>query len=64
MCMYMSFAYNKRFLVDVLHVQRHEVLAATQVKTSLILVHVENSIVTGVEGEAERSYCPSVHQLW
>lgn len=41
---------NERLLVNVLHVQGDEVLAAAQVKTALILVHVEDPVIAGVEG--------------
>lgn len=45
-----SASYNERLLVNVLHVQGNEVLAAAQVKTALILVHVEDPVIAGVEG--------------
>lgn len=45
-----SSPYNERLLIDVLHIQGDEVLAAAQVKTALILVHVEDPVITSVEG--------------
>lgn len=52
--MYMSTCvsspYYERLLIDVLHVQGDEVLAAAQIKTALILVHVEDPVIAGVEG--------------
>lgn len=59
-----SSPYNERLLVDVLHVEGDEVLPAAQVKTTLILVHVEDPVIAGVKGQAEWSCCPSVHQIW
>lgn len=55
--------YYKRLLVDVLHVQRDYVFAAAQVKAALVLVHVEDSVVAGVEGEAEGPDAPRLQQL-
>lgn len=55
--------HNERLLVDVVHVQGHQVLPAAQVETALVLVHQEDAVVAGVEGETERPRCPSVHQL-
>lgn len=52
MCRSMSISssYNERLLVDILHVQGDEVLAAAQVKAALVLVHVEDPVIAGVEG--------------
>lgn len=55
--------YNEWLLVDILHVQRHYVFAAAQVKAALVLVHVEDSVVAGVEGKAEWSDGPRLQQL-
>lgn len=50
-------------LVDIVHVQSHQVLPAAQVQTALILIHQEDAVVAGVEGETEGPRCPRVHQL-
>lgn len=55
--------YNEGFLVDVLHVQRDYVFAAAQVKAALVLVHVEDPVVAGVEGEAEWPDGPRLQQF-
>lgn len=55
--------YNEWLLVDVLHVQGHYIFAAAQVKAALVLVHVEDSVVAGVEGEAEWPDGPRFQQL-
>lgn len=54
----------ERLLVHVVHVQSHQVLPAAQVQPALVLVHQEDAIVAGVEGEAEGSRCLCVRQLW
>lgn len=53
----------ERLLVHIVHVQSHQVLPAAQVKATLILIHQEDAVVAGVEGETEGSSCPCVHQL-
>lgn len=55
--------YNEWLLVDVLHVQRDYVFTAAQVKAALVLVHVQDSVVAGVEGEAEWPDGPRLQQL-
>lgn len=54
----------ERLFVDVVHVQRHQVLPAAQVQAALVLVHQEDAVVAGVEGEAEGPRCPRVHQFF
>lgn len=46
-----------------MHVQGHQVLPAAQVETALVLVHVQDAVVTGVEGEGEGTDCSGVQQL-
>lgn len=53
----------ERLLVDILHVQGHQVLAAAQVEAALVLVHMEDAVVAGVEGEAEGTSGSCVHQF-
>lgn len=53
----------ERLLVDVVHVQGDQVLPAAQVQPPLVLVHQEDAIVAGVEGETEGSRCFCVRQL-
>ena len=55
--------YDERLFVDIVHVQGHQVLPAAQVQTALILIHQEDAVVAGVEGETEGSRCPRVHQF-
>lgn len=47
-----------------MHVQGHQVLPAAQVEPALVLVHQQDPIVAGVEGEAEGSRRFCVRQLW
>lgn len=54
----------ERLLVHVVHVQSDQVLPAAQVQPTLVLVHQEDAIVAGVEGEAEGSRCLCIRQLW
>lgn len=56
-------SYNEWLLVDVLHVQSHHVLPAAQVEAALVLVHVQDAVVTGVEGETERTDCLGLQKL-
>ena len=55
--------HDERLLVDVVHVQSHQVLPAAQVQPALVLVHQQDAVVAGVEGETERPRRPGVHQL-
>lgn len=57
------FTHYEWLLVDILHVQSHQVLPAAQVQTALILIHQEDAVVAGVEGETEGPRCPCVHQF-
>lgn len=50
-------------LVDVVHVQGHQILPAAQVQTALVLIHQEDAVVAGVEGETEGPRRPRVHQF-
>lgn len=59
---YVSTHYE-RLLVHIVHVQSHQVLPAAQVQAALILIHEEDAVVAGVEGEAEGPRRPRVHQL-
>lgn len=49
--------------VNIVHVQSHQVLPAAQIQATLILIHEEDAVVAGVEGETEGSCCPCVHQF-
>lgn len=53
----------ERLLVDVVHVQSDQVLPAAQVQPPLVLVHQEDAVVAGVEGETEGSRCFCICQL-
>lgn len=53
----------QRLLVDVVHVQSHQVLPAAQVQAALILIHQEDAVVAGVEREAEGPGRFCVHEL-
>lgn len=53
----------ERLLVDIVHVQSHQVLPAAQVQTALILIHQEDTVVAGVEGETEGPCCSCVHEF-
>lgn len=55
--------YYERFFIDVLHVQRDQILAAPKVETALVLIHVKYPVIAGVEGETERSCGASVHEF-
>ena len=46
-----------------MHVQSHQVLPAAQVQTALVLVHQEDAVVAGVEGETEGPRCSCVHEF-
>lgn len=56
--------YYKRLFIDVLHVQRDQILAAAKIETTLVLIHMKDPVIAGVEGETERSYGASVHKFW
>lgn len=58
-----SCTYDEGLFVDVVHVQGHQVLPAAQVQTALILIHQQDAVVAGVEGETEGSRRPRVHQF-
>lgn len=60
----MCSSYNEWLLVDIVHVQGHQVLPAAQVETALVLIHQQDAVVTGVEGEGEGPRCSGVQQLW
>lgn len=53
----------ERLLVDVVHVQGDQVLPAAEVQPTLVLVHQEDPIVAGVEGETEGPRCFRIRQL-
>lgn len=54
----------ERLLVHVVHVQSDQVLPAAEVQPTLVLVHQEDAIVAGVEGETEGSRRLCIRQLW
>lgn len=57
------FTHYERLLVDVVHVQSDQVLPAAQVQPPLVLVHQEDAVVAGVEGETEGSRRFCIRQL-
>lgn len=46
-------SYDERLLVDVVQVQREDVVLAAHVHAVVVLVHQEDAVVGGVEQEGE-----------
>lgn len=46
-------SYNERLLIDVVQVQREDVVLAAHVHAVVVLVHEEDAVVGGVQQEGE-----------